>query len=415
MSKQQAVTERKDVLPDNSEPAREKLKKFVSLGEADRPFLILVIILTALGSIMMFSASYAFAETNFNDSLYFAKRQIIWIVFGFIIMAVTAHFATPELLRRLTLVGYIVTIGLNVLVLIMGIATHGAVRQLDLGFVSLQPSELLKTFNVLLCARIISFRPAEMKKFRYGVIPFAVLALISAALCIGQNHLSATIINILLIFFMMIIGGTHPAIVGSVGGVGAVAMYYVANNIDSIVEKLKESTLVQSKLSHVVERLIVWQDPFKYMKYPELNDPGWQPSQSLYAISAGGVWGLGLGKSVEKHGYLPEPQNDYIFAIICEELGFAGAVFVICLFALLIIRGFQIAIKCSGKFEMMIIMGLVIKVAIQVVLNIAVVTNTIPSTGITLPFFSYGGTSLCILMAEMGIILSLSKTSYIDK
>ena len=166
MSKQQAVTERKDVLPDNSEPAREKLKKFVSLGEADRPFLILVIILTALGSIMMFSASYAFAETNFNDSLYFAKRQIIWIVFGFVIMAVTAHFATPELLRRLTLVGYVVTIGLNVLVLIMGIATHGAVRQLDLGFVSLQPSELLKTFNVLLCARIISFRPAEMKKFR---------------------------------------------------------------------------------------------------------------------------------------------------------------------------------------------------------------------------------------------------------
>lgn len=415
MNKPQAVTERKNVLPDNADISKKKGNLFVSFGECDRPFLILVIILTALGSIMMFSASYAFAETKFHDSMYFAKRQIMWIILGFAALAFTAHFATPQLLKRLTLPGYIATLILNALVLVMGIATHGAVRQISLGFISIQPSELLKTFNVLMCARIISYRPSEMRNFRYGVIPFAVLAAISAVLCIGQNHLSATIINVMLIGFMMLIGGTHPAIIGSVGGTLAIGVFYISNNIDSIVEKLQNSTLVQSKLSHVVKRLVVWQDPFKYMKSVETNDAGWQPAQSLYAISSGGVWGLGLGKSVEKHGYLPEPQNDYIFAIICEELGFAGAVFVICLFLLLIIRGFQIAQKCSSKFEMIIIMGLLIKVVVQVVLNIAVVTNTIPSTGISLPFFSYGGTSLCILMAEMGIILSLSRTSYINK
>ena len=126
-------------------------------------------------------------------------------------------------------------------------------------------------------------------------------------------------------------------------------------------------------------------------------------------------WGLGLGKSIEKHGYLPEPQNDYIFAIVCEELGFAGAAFIICLFALLIIRGFQIASKCRDRFSMLLVMGLVVKMALQVILNIAVVTNTIPSTGISLPFFSYGGTALIILLGEMGIILSVSRFSYLDK
>lgn len=415
MNKQQAVTERKNVLPDNADISKKKGNLFVSFGECDRPFLILIIILTALGSIMMFSASYAFAETYFHDSMYFAKRQIMWIMFGFAILAVTAHFATPKLLKKLTLPGYIVTLILNALVSVMGIATHGAVRQISLGFISIQPSELLKTFNVLMCARIISYRPSEMRTFRYGVIPFAVLAAISAVLCVAQNHLSATVINVLLIGFMMLIGGTHPAIIGSAGGALALGFYYISNNVDSIVEMLRNSKLIQSKLAHVAMRLVVWQNPFEYMRSVETEDAGWQPSQSLYAISSGGVWGLGLGKSVEKHGYLPEPQNDYIFAIICEELGFAGAVFVMCLFLLLIIRGLQIVQKCSGKFEMIIIMGLLIKVVIQVVLNIAVVTNILPSTGISLPFFSYGGTSLCILMAEMGIILSLSRTSYINK
>jgi len=412
MNKPQSLAERKNVLPDTSGKTKKNKNQVIRfIGECDRPFLILVILLTAIGSIMMFSASYSFAETNFNDSLYFAKRQIVWIILGFFVLMVVTLLVRPIFLRRTAMICYAVVIVLNALVMVIGFATHGATRQIDLGFISFQPSELLKTFNVILCARLITDRPTEMKSFRYGIVPFAVLAVISAGLCILQSHLSATIINVLLIFFMMVLGGSNAVLLGGIGGVGAAAALYISNNVD----KLLEMTIIKEKLSHVYKRLLVWENPFKYMKYPELNDPGWQPSQSLYAVSSGGVWGLGLGKSIEKHGYLPEPQNDYVFAIICEELGFAGAAFIICLFALLIIRGFQIARKCRDRFSMLVVMGLTVKVALQVILNIAVVTNTIPSTGISLPFFSYGGTALLILMAEMGIILSISRFSYMDK
>ena len=411
MNKPQAVAERKNVLPDNAGPKKEKNIFIRFIGECDRPFLILVILLTAIGSVMMFSASYAFAETNFRDSLYFARNQMIWILIGFVVLCAATLFVRPFFLRRTATILYAVIVALNVLVFFLGIATHGAVRQIQIWRIHFQPSELLKTMNVIMCARIVADRPSEMNTFRYGVIPFAILAVVSAGLCLSQSHLSATIINLLIIFFMMLLGGTNPILLGSIGGTGALVGFWASTNVD----KLLNMTLIKEKLSHVYLRLLIWKDPFKYMKNAALNDPGWQPSQSLYAVSSGGLWGLGLGKSIEKHGYLPEPQNDYIFAIVCEELGFAGAAFIICLFALLIIRGFQIASKCRDRFSMLLVMGLVVKMALQVILNIAVVTNTIPSTGISLPFFSYGGTALIILLGEMGIILSVSRFSYLDK
>ena len=180
-------------------------------------------------------------------------------------------------------------------------------------------------------------------------------------------------------------------------------------NPDLIPEKIKE------KLSHIFQRLAIWEDPVAMIADSNTRDAAWQPAQSLFAISSGGFWGLGIGKSNQKHGFLPEPQNDYVFAILCEELGFFGAVGVILLFAAFAYRGFRIAANSPNRFCSLVVMGLTLQVAIQVILNIAVVTNTLPSTGISLPFFSYGGTSLVILMVEMGVILSISRYSYIER
>jgi cell division protein FtsW len=164
----------------------------------------------------------------------------------------------------------------------------------------------------------------------------------------------------------------------------------------------------------VFTRLEVWENPFAYMS-PSTGGKGYQPAQSLYAIASGGFWGLGLGQSNQKHGYLPEPYNDYIFAIICEEMGFFGAVLIIGLFAAFAWRGFYIATHSQDKFSSLLVMGIIAHVIIQVILNICVVTNTIPSTGISLPFFSYGGTSLIILLCEMGLVLAVSRYSYTEK
>ena len=166
---------------------------------------------------------------------------------------------------------------------------------------------------------------------------------------------------------------------------------------------------------HARARIIAWRKPFEEIDPTKLTAKEWQPYQSVLAIGSGGLWGVGLGNSRQKHLFLPEPQNDYIFSILCEEMGFVFAVFVIMLFAIFVIRGFRIAFRAPDKYTKMVVMGIVSKIAIQVILNIAVVTNTIPSTGVPLPFFSYGGTALVILMAEMGMVLNISKYSYIEK
>lgn len=381
------------------------------LGEVDRPFLIIVIILMCLGSVMVFSASYAYAQNVFDDSYYFAQKQIIWIVLGFAVMWLVAKMVRPFFVKKIAWIGYGVAILLNIAVLFLGDDVKGATRQITLLGVNFQPSEILKVFTVIVAAKYISDHSDKIKTFKGGILPFLLLALPSTFLFVMQSHLSATIINILIIFFMMILGGSNYIWLGAAGGVGAAAAMYVSTNIDVLLN----STIIQEKLSHVYRRLLVWKDPLKYMRDTLTEDAGWQPSQSLFAICSGGFWGVGLGKSIQKHGWLPEPQNDYIFAIICEELGFAGAIIIICLFAALIIRGFQIARRCKDKFSSLVVMGLLAKLGIQVVLNIAVVTNTIPSTGISLPFFSYGGTALLILLAEMGLILSISRYSYIEK
>jgi cell division protein FtsW len=200
------------------------------------------------------------------------------------------------------------------------------------------------------------------------------------------------IITMIIVILMVIGGSSGKYLLGGVG-VGAVGMFGILN-----------------LFSHSKGRLDVWKNPFDY-----LREGGWQPAQSLYAIGNGGIWGVGIGQSMQKHLYLPEPMNDYIFAILCEEFGFIGAVCIILLFVFFVYRGIIIAFRAPDRFSSLVVLGITAQVGLQALLNMMVVTNTIPSTGISLPFFSYGGSALTILLAEMGVILSISRYSVIEK
>lgn len=364
------------------------------VGEVDRPFLILVIVLLCIGSVMVLSASYPYAEKKEVSSFYFAKAQFGYALIGIFIMIVVSKFGDYRWLKRFSLAFFLCALALNVLTGIPGIGAmhNGARRWINIG-IEFQPSEVLKFGLILICAKHISDNKENMRTFKNGVLPFAVFLFVSAFTLILQKHLSCMIIICGIVFLMMWMGGTS---VKWLAGLGAVA----AGGVSVVLLFMK----------HSIARVRVWRDPFAY-----LTSDGWQPVQSLYAIVSGGFWGLGLGQSNQKHNYLPEPHNDYIFAILCEELGFFGAICVIILFCLLIWRGFIIAKNAPNAFSSLLVGGITASLAIHVLLNIAVVTNTIPSTGIGLPFFSYGGTSLCIWMAEMGVVLSVSRYSYLKK
>ena len=325
-------------------------------------------------------------------------------------MCFTAVFVDYRWIKRFAWLGYGVALLLNAAVVVMGIAAKGAQRWLKLGPIQFQPSELLKFFVIIVCASYISNNHSRMKEFRYGILPFILILAPAAVLLVLQSHLSATIIVCLLVFSMMLLGGSSLAWLGGGAGLAAGAAFAVLN-----LPFVKELPLFKEKLPHIFQRLAIWEDPVAMIADKATRDAAWQPAQSLFAISSGGFWGLGIGKSNQKHGFLPEPQNDYVFAILCEELGFFGAVGVILLFAAFAYRGFRIAANSPNRFCSLVVMGLTLQVSLQAILNIAVVTNTLPSTGISLPFFSYGGTSLVILMVEMGVILSISRYSYIER
>jgi cell division protein FtsW len=375
------------------------------IGEIDRPMLIIVIALVCIGSVMIFSASYAVGESRFNDSYYFARSQVRWVAFGILGMAVIAKLLDYRVLKRFAYIIYAGVLFLNYLVPFFGETNKGATRWFVIFGVEFQPSELLKFALVLACAAYISNHASEMKTLRKGALPLFLLTLPAAGATLLQSHLSATIIIFLLMVVMMWLSGLKAVYFGTVIGAGLTAAAFFLTAGRNILAKM---------VPHAIPRLEVWEDPFKYMSY-ESGGAGWQPAQSLYAISSGGFWGLGLGQSNQKHGYLPEPQNDYIFAILAEELGFFGVVCVIALFGALAFRGYHISKNAPNRFSSLVAMGITAQIVVQVLLNLAVVTNTFPSTGISLPFFSYGGTSLIILLAEMGVVLSVSRYSFIEQ
>ena len=375
------------------------------IGEVDRPMLIVIIALVCIGSVMIFSASYAVADTRFGDSYYFARSQVRWVIIAMAAMALVARFLDYRVLKRFSYIIYAVALGLNYLVPFFGETKNGATRWFVILGVQFQPSEVLKFALVLACATYISNHASEMKTLKGGALPLLLLTLPAAGATLMQSHLSATIIILLLMIIMMWLSGLKGFYFGAVLGAGSVVGAFFLTVGRGILAKI---------VPHAITRLDIWEDPFKYMSF-ESGGAGWQPAQSLYAISSGGFWGLGLGQSNQKHGYLPEPQNDYIFAILSEELGFFGVICVIALFGVLAYRGYHISKNSPNRFCSLLSMGITAQVIVQVLLNLAVVTNTFPSTGISLPFFSYGGTSLIILLAEMGIVLSVSRYSFIEQ
>lgn len=366
----------------------------------DRPMLLLILTLVAIGTVMVFSASYAYAEMHFGDSYYFARRQIAFVLIGLSVMFLLTRINLYNVIYKYTLPFCLGVLGLNYLVPLYGMVSHGATRWIEIGPINLQPSELLK-FAVILIFAYFAHRYREPNTIGF-ILRNSIIICACCFATVLQSHLSATLIIAALCMFMLFMSGCKMKKMLLLIGVGLLVV---------AVMLIFLSPLIESKLGHVETRIKVWQDPFKYMKDEETGDAGWQPAQSLYAIASGGLWGVGLSQSNEKHGWLPEPQNDYIFSILCEELGFFMAVVVIGLFIAFAWRGFVVAKRAPDDFSRMIIMGITLQIALQAALNIAVVTNTIPSTGISLPFFSYGGTSLCVLLAECGIMLSFSRYS----
>ena len=374
-------------------------KTKVTYRPMDTTFLIIVLILITTGLIMMFSASYANAYyLKDGNSTFYISRQIGAVLFGFLVMGI-ASMVDHRIYRLLAIPIYILTLILLVVVLFMP-PLNNARRWIFIGPINFQPSEIAKFAIVILFASLICRNFQKMRTFLYGVLPFMLLMAPIIILMRFEPHLSGIILIFMIGVIMMFIGGTHPG--WYILGVSAIAV--------AVTAVIAKPDLLTIFAEYAGTRIEVWLDP--------TIDPqgkGFQTLQSLYAIASGGLMGTGIGGSRQKYLYLPEPYNDFIFAIICEELGFMGATLIICLFALLIWRGFVIAVRCPDRFGSLVAAGLTTQVGLQTLLNIAVVTNTLPNTGISLPFFSYGGTSLVMLMGEMGIILAISRMASIEK
>ena len=375
--------------------SRKKVSFFNTDGKMDITFLSLVLIILTIGLVMLFSASYAYSYENYGNSYKFISRQAIFAVAGVAIMlfvsTVNYHFY-----RKFAWIFYAVIMAVLGFLLAMPPMLQGmdVKRWLVVGPVNLQPSELAKFAVILLLSSLIAANYKLMEKF--GFVAFLIgLIAVPCALIVLEPHLSATVLVFCLGIVLLICGGLAKRyIIGGLGtGVVGVA-----------------GLIVTGAIGYASDRIQYWLNPWL-----DPTGKGFQTIQSLLAIGSGGIWGRGIGQSRQKHLWVPEPHNDFIFSIVCEELGLIGAMVIIILFCLLIWRGFTIAMRSKDKFGSLMAIGLTFQVGLQALLNIWVVTNTIPNTGISLPFFSYGGTSLLILLAEMGIVLSISRSTNLEK
>ena len=363
-------------------------------GPLDVPFLLLTLLLTGVGLIMLFSASFPMAYYEGVGAAYYLIRQGVFAVAGIFAMLVIGRINY----ERYRVVGkYVVGAAILLLVLVLipgvGITRNNATRWLGFGeLFTFQPSEIAKVGVILFFADSISKKKDKMRSFKDGIVPYAVLLLLIAFLMYKEPHLSGMVLILGIGAVMLFVGGIDLIWVGA--GIGVAFMGVFA--------------YLKGWISYNSSRIAIWLNPLTDDE-ELMRGAGYQIRQSLLAIGSGGLLGVGLGKSRQKFMYLPERHNDFIFAIICEELGLIGATLIMALFALLIIRGYWIALHARDRFGALLAVGVTTQVALQVFLNIAVVTNLIPNTGISLPFFSYGGTALVIQLAEMGLVLSVSR------
>ena len=354
----------------------------------DFPFFILTLLLLGVGLAMLYSASYAQSmyDTGYTVSTKYLQKQALCAAIGLIAMYFFSRIPA-QLWYRLAWPLYGVSIVLLLSVLVAGQEVNGAKRWISIGGIQFQPSEVAKFTMILVLARLTRNYGPAAKKFRYGVLGFGA-ALMGILLPLAlEKHLSAIMLMGMVAVVMMYVAGTDVRWL--LAGAGAAALFVL---------------VYITFMGYAGDRVTAWLDPAS-----DPSDTGYQILQSLYAIGSGGLFGLGLGKSRQKYLYLPFQYNDYIFAIVCEELGFVGAVLIAALFALTIIRGYWIALRASTRFTTVLAAGLTTLIAVQTLLNLSVVTNLLPSTGIALPFFSYGGTALAVNLGEMGVILNISR------
>ncbi|MEA4919498.1 MAG: putative lipid II flippase FtsW [Clostridiaceae bacterium] len=379
-----------------SREIEETTQKFSGI---DEPFTVLVLLLLVIGLVCLYSASYVVGYYSKNSdvtSTTYVMKQGAFALIGVVAMLVVSrmdyhkfhYFAIP-----LMVVSVLLLLSIKI---VPGawITINKATRWINLRVTSFQPSEITKFAFILFFSSWATIQgPKKMKKFKYGIFPFLIIMGVTAIMLYWQPHLSATVtiagIGVVIIF----LGGASIFWLLGIAGLGAAGItgYLIVN-------------------PYAMTRIKVWFDPFS-----DFLDKGWQGAQSLMSIASGGIWGLGLGQGRQKHLYLPEPANDFIFSVICEELGFVGAVLIMTLFAALILRGYYIASKAPDKFGTLLAAGVTSQIAIQTIFNIGVVSGLLPVTGASLPFFSYGGTSLLMLMAEVGVVLSVSRRTPPDQ
>ena len=357
-------------------------------ASVDIPFLVLTLLLLAVGLLMLYSASSAQSmyDTGYTVSTRYLQKQAFCAVLG--LGAMWAFSRIPaSFWMKFAWPLYGISILLLLLVLVAGESVNGARRWINIAGIQFQPSEVAKFTLIVLFARLTKGFGPDARKFRYGVLGFG-MALLGILIPLAlEKHLSAIMLMGMVAVVMMYVAGTHPKWL--LAGAGAAAVFVL---------------IYITFMGYAGDRVTAW-------LHPELDpsDTGYQILQSLYAIGSGGLFGLGFGRSRQKYLYLPFQYNDYIFAVICEELGLVGAVLIILLFGALIIRGYWIALRARDRFSTVFAAGLVTLIAVQTVLNLGVVTNLLPSTGIALPFFSYGGTALAVNLGEMGIVLGISR------
>ena len=401
-------------------PAKKR-NDFWALGKIDIPFLLLVITILTIGLVMLLSASYTYAYYNEDgDSTYFFKRQLIFGVVGVVAMLLVSK-VRYDYFKLFAIPAIAVSWLLLVIVLFLPATQGGFHRWIDLKIFTFQPSEIAKLAIILFCAwsmdknhKKIVGKQLSPSKFAHTVKElsggkivvyesfvmlclYAGIIVVTAGLVYLENHLSGTLLILAIGVVMMYLGEIKRHWFVLIAVLAVVALIFFVLNPD-LLEK------------YAGERITAWLD-----KSYEPRGARWQTNNSLYAIGSGGLFGTGLGNSKQKHLYVSEPQNDFIFAIVCEELGLLRAIGIIILFVLLVLRGIAIGLRAKDRFGALLSMGIVFQVGLQTALNIAVVTDALPNTGISLPFFSYGGTSLMMLLFEMGVVLSVSRYSRLDK
>ena len=356
----------------------------------DLPFCLLVLLLTAVGLVMLLSASFPYAYYKMQDPTYYFRLQGLFALSGICIMLAVSK-VNYQYLRLVARPFLMFSIVLLVLVLIpgIGIISHNARRWIGVGSLfRFQPSELVKLAVIVWFSNDISRKLDRMRTFREGILPYLRIMAIISVLMMMEPHLSGTILILGSGAVLMLVGGMQLRwVTAAVGGAGFVAFL-----------------MIKGIIPYGQSRIAMWKNPFI-----DAQGQGYQLVQSLISIGSGGLFGVGLGKSRQKFLYLPEEHNDFIFAVVCEELGLIGAALIMCLFAAMILRGYWIALHARDRFGSLLVTGVITQMAMQTFFNIGVVTGFLPTTGISLPFFSYGGTAILIQLAEMGIVLSVSR------